>query len=457
MHQDRKGLAGCPRMKTFRVLPSSLRTRFVLGMGIMLLPLVVLAGGALISLQSTIRAIDEVLQEASEEMAPIVRLQVLVRSAKEAIHDYFIPGFGAADERGHFLDLSRQVEEAFQQVIAGDFDLAEERARVLAAREHWERGRRIADVLFAVPKPADNANAIRQLERLDAYLDRALTQLNQVLNLSLGEMGGHLEQAHAARRRTLLIIASVFVVGLGTAILVGMALARSVLLPLRALEEAANRFGSGDLSHRVSLATPEEMGELGKTFNTMAERLAKVQAELEDLSIHDGLTGLYNFREFYRQMAEEVERSWRYGHSFSLLMVDIDHFKSVNDTFGHLAGDEVLRVLAVRIHQEVRPADRIARYGGEELVIILPETRASGAVAMAERVRDTIASHPIPLGPGQTVSLTVSIGVSAYPEDADSAERLIVAADRALYAAKDAGRNRVCRLGKTSGASEEGD
>jgi diguanylate cyclase (GGDEF)-like protein len=425
-------------------------------MAIMLLPLVVLAGGAVISLQRTIRAVDGIVQEASEEMAFSVRLQLLIRRAKDVIHDYFIPGFGTADERGRFLDLSRQVEESFQQAIAGDFDLAEERAAILAAREEWERGRRIADALFTLPSPADNATAIRQLERLDAYLDRALTQLNQVHNLSLWEMGSHLQQAHATRQRALLIIASVFVVGLAFAILVGMALARSVLLPLRTLEEAADRFGSGDLSHRLSLTTPDEMGELGKTFNAMADRLAKVQAELEDLSIHDGLTSLYNFREFHRLLGEEVERSWRYGHSFSLLMMDIDHFKSVNDTFGHLAGDEVLRALAARIRQEVRPADRIARYGGEELTIILPETRASGAMIMAERLRDTIASHPIPLGPGQTVTLTVSIGVAAYPEDVDSGEgltqsveRLIAAADQALYAAKDAGRNRVCRFGKT--------
>jgi diguanylate cyclase (GGDEF)-like protein len=269
-------------------------------------------------------------------------------------------------------------------------------------------------------------------------------------------MGRHLEQARGVRQRALLVMVVVFVVGLGTALLVGMALARSVLLPLRVLEEAANRFGSGDLSHRVSLTTPNEMGELGKTFNAMADRLAKAQAELEDLSIHDGLTGLFNFREFHRQLAEEVERSWRYGHPLSLLMLDIDHFKSVNDTFGHLAGDDALRALATRIRQEVRPADRIARYGGEELVIILPETRASGAMTMAERLREIIASHPIPLGPGQTVTLTVSIGVAAYPEDvdsaeglADSAEQLIRASDKALYAAKEAGRNRVCRFGKT--------
>lgn len=435
-------------MKFMRLLQTSLRTRFLLGMAIMLLPLVVLAGGALMSIQSTIRAIDEVVQEASEEMAFSVRLQLLIRRAKDVIHDYFIPGFGARDERERFLDMSQQVEMAFQQAIAGRFDLAEERAAVLAAREHWERGRRIADVLFTVRSPADNATAIRQLERLDAYMDRALTQLNQLHNLAVWEMGSHLEKAYATRRRALLIIASVFVVGLGAAILVGMLLARSVLAPLQTLREAATRIGSGDLSHRVSPAAQDELGELATTFNVMAGRLAKVQAELEDLSIHDGLTGLYNFREFHRQLAEETERSWRYGHSLSLLMLDIDHFKSVNDSFGHLAGDEVLRALAARVRRECRPADRIARYGGEEFTILLPETGASGAQAMAERIRETLANYAIPLEPGPTVNLTVSIGVAAYPEDSDSAEKLIGAADQALYAAKRAGRNRVCRFGK---------
>jgi len=422
----------------------------------MLLPLIVLAAGAFFSFQSVIRAFDQVVQQDSVEMNLAAHLQVLIRRTKIVAHDSLIPGFGNEDDRSTFLEASRQVDKAFQEARAEVFDLEEERTLIQSAHADWQRGRSIGEILLAIPNPARNPRAGRQLERLDALLDRALDKLERVHSLATWEMGRHLEQARGVRQRALLVIVVVFVVGLGTALLVGMALARSVLFPLRVLEEAANRFGSGDLSHRVSLATPDEMGELGKTFNAMAERLAKAQAELEDLSIHDGLTGLYNFREFHRQLAEEAERSWRYGHSFSLLMLDIDHFKSVNDTFGHLAGDEVLRALAARIRQEVRPADRIARYGGEELVIILPETRASGAMTMAERLRDTIASHPIPLGPGQTVSLTVSIGVGAYPEDVDSAEgltdsaeRLIRAADQALYAAKDAGRNQVCRFGKT--------
>jgi diguanylate cyclase (GGDEF)-like protein len=251
--------------------------------------------------------------------------------------------------------------------------------------------------------------------------------------------------AHGVRRRAVLIIVSVFVVGLGTAVAVGSALARSILYPLRVLDEGAARFGAGDLSRRVSLARGDELGHLGGTFNAMAEKLAKSQKALEELSALDGLTGLYNYREFHRRLAEEVQRSLRYGHPFSLMILDIDDFKAVNDTYGHLAGDEVLRGFAALIRREVRPVDEVARYGGEEFAILLPETPAPGAFAMAERIRGIIAARPIAIAPERAVALTVSIGVATYPQDADTEEKLLGAADRALYAAKNGGRNRVCQ------------
>ncbi len=435
-------------MKVVHLFPTSLQTRFVLGMGVMLLPLVVVAVGAFLSLQSVIAAFDEVVQEASVEIANVARLQVLIRRARGVAHDYFIPGLGDEGERQRFLDLNQEVEKAFQEATPKTFPLEEERELIRSAQAEWERGRSIGEGILPIPNPSRNPIAVRGLERLDVHLERALDTLDRVHSLSMREMGAHLKKARDVRRTGLIVIAAVSLAGLAAAILVGTLLARSVLLPLHALEEAATRFGSGNLSHRVTMATGDELGELAKTFNVMAERLAKVQEELEDLSIHDGLTGLYNFREFHRQLAEEAERCWRYGHSLSLLMLDIDHFKSVNDSFGHLAGDDVLRALAARIHRECRPADRIARYGGEEFAILLPETGAFGALAMAERIRDFLASYAIPLGPGPTVNLTVSIGVAIYPEDADSAEKLIGAADQALYAAKKAGRNRVSRFGK---------
>jgi two-component system, cell cycle response regulator len=428
---------------------TSLRTRFIMGMGVMLLPLMVLAGGAFLYFEHVIRVFDQVVQEASQEIAGVVQIQLLVRRVKIVLHDYFIPGFGDLRERQRFIEVSQEVDKAFQDIGARAFDLPQERDLIRSAQEEWQLGRRIGEVLLTTASPAKSVIAARQVERFDAHLDRATDLLQQLHALAHWEMDQHLAEVHTIRRRAVFVTGMVFVVGLGAAFLVGTALARSILLPLRALEEAADRFGAGDLSRRVSLRTQDELAQLGGTFNTMAEKLAKTQAALEDLSVHDGLTGLFNYREFHRRLREEAERAWRYGRPFSLLMIDIDYFKAVNDTFGHLAGDEALQALAALIRREVRPVDQVVRYGGEEFAIILPETPGGGAVITAERVRDVIAARPIVLASGQPVNLTISIGVATYPEDADSEEKLIGAADQALYDAKHAGRNQVRRADKS--------
>jgi diguanylate cyclase (GGDEF)-like protein len=126
-------------------------------------------------------------------------------------------------------------------------------------------------------------------------------------------------------------------------------------------------------------------------------------------------------------------------------MLDIDRFKNLNDTYGHQAGDSVLRALATQMRQEVRAVDYVARYGGEEFTIILPEMPASDAMTVAQRLRKNIAASAINMNEEQTANITVSIGVATFPEDATSREKLIAAADSALYAAKAAGRNKVLR------------
>ncbi len=426
-------------------LHTTLRRRFILGMGVMLLPLVVLAVGAFFSVQSVISAFDEVMQEASGEIGQVVRLHFLMRKARIVVHDYFIPGIGGTEDQHQFLALAQDVDKAFRDAVPGAFRLEQERALVGAAQQQWQQSRAIGETILATRYRIENPTATQDLERFDAHFDKALDYLEQVHSLAQREMNEYMALAHGVRQRALFIIATVFLLGLATAILMGTALARSVLNPLRSLEEGTTRFGAGDLSHRVSLATQDELGQLGEAFNAMAENLAKSQKALEELSTLDGLTGLYNYREFHRRLTEEMQRSLRYGHPFSLLILDIDGFKAVNDIHGHLAGDEALRGLAALIRQEVRPADEVARYGGEEFAILLPETPGPGALAMAERIRDIVTTHPILIPSGRTVALTVSIGVATYPHDADSEERLIAASDQALYAAKNSGRNRVCQ------------
>ena len=172
------------------------------------------------------------------------------------------------------------------------------------------------------------------------------------------------------------------------------------------------------------------------------EQLRESEKKYKELSITDDLTKLYNSRHFYERLKLEMERTTRYRHPLSLLMVDIDDFKKFNDTHGHLAGDEVLAQTGEAIKGALRDSDSGYRYGGEEFVVILPETSASGAVQVAERIRKELAAMPIPLADGETHNITASIGVSELREREKSSE-FIRRADINLYAAKAAGKNRV--------------
>jgi len=156
----------------------------------------------------------------------------------------------------------------------------------------------------------------------------------------------------------------------------------------------------------------------------------------------DGLTGLTNHRHFQARYEEILARARRTHGSFGLLLMDIDHFKQVNDTHGHPAGDEVLRTVARRLSATVREVDLVARYGGEEFVVLLEGATPEGARIMAERLREAIAAEDIPTAE-QPLRITLSIGVACYPVHGDERELLLARADQALYAAKHGGRNRV--------------
>lgn len=178
-----------------------------------------------------------------------------------------------------------------------------------------------------------------------------------------------------------------------------------------------------------------QVGRIGRRIESNAQ-------VLEQLATHDGLTGLYNHRTFYTLLEAEITRARRFKHSCTLLLIDIDHFKRVNDTYGHQAGDTVLRDLSKLLVNQVRVVDRVCRYGGEEITVILPDTNI--APEMAERLRTIIAATPFDIGVGKTINITASIGLASFPSNGDSVQILVSAADAALYAAKDSGRNKVC-------------
>jgi len=197
------------------------------------------------------------------------------------------------------------------------------------------------------------------------------------------------------------------------------------------------------------LAPPVDKNELLARVRTQVRKRRYIEKLRDDvqksleLAITDALTGLHNRRYMERHIGGLVEQACSLGKPLAVLMLDVDHFKAINDTYGHAAGDEVLREFALRIRRSIRGLDLACRYGGEEFLVVMPETDLSAAALAAERLRRRIASDPFPIQRGkQAMEVTISVGIAALAEGEDPAS-VLKRADEALYRAKRDGRNRV--------------
>ena len=262
-----------------------------------------------------------------------------------------------------------------------------------------------------------------------------------------------------------------------------LVLNHQLVQPVAELAGVARRFAAGSMEARVKVRGSGDLALLGETYNDMAgsiesytrsleekvsERTKDLEAantklsqamddiqhankRLEELATTDGLTGLFNHRHFKGLLESEVSRSQRMDFPTSLVMFDVDNFKTYNDTHGHPAGDLVLRGVADLLQSRLRGTDVPCRYGGEEFAVILLDTGKQMAMAVAEETRSRIEATPFDgqeSQPGGT--LTVSVGVATFPENAGDHDDLVRAADEALYAAKRAGRNQVVNADESS-------
>lgn len=205
-----------------------------------------------------------------------------------------------------------------------------------------------------------------------------------------------------------------------------------------------NRLYREHLEEEVQKRTQELRQEI-ISRKRIEEELRRSEMRYRELSLTDELTGLFNARHFFRQVQTEVERATRYNSPLSLCVLDIDNFKQYNDTYGHLNGDAVLTELGRVIRKLIRDADSAYRYGGEEFIIILPETNREEAARVAERIRLTFFEHAFFPEPGEGVHVSISLGVTSYIYG-ESTSDLVDRADQNMYAAKKSGRNATfCR------------
>jgi diguanylate cyclase (GGDEF)-like protein len=261
-----------------------------------------------------------------------------------------------------------------------------------------------------------------------------------------------------------LVVGLLLIIGLA-AYLISLSLVR----PLDRLTSGAGKVAAGDLEVDVPVGSRSEVGYLTEVFNDMVARLRQGReelaainetlreknVELHEISITDSLTGLYNRKHLMETLDKEVSRCQRHSHSFSLMVIDIDHFKKYNDTYGHLAGDEVLSRLASVFKESIRSSDYAARYGGEEFIVMLPEIGPEQGVEAAERIRHQVAEQRFG-NEGEPIKVTISVGVASYPDNGEDAESVIKKADEALYEAKEMGRNRVVLTGTSKKKKKSG-
>lgn len=257
--------------------------------------------------------------------------------------------------------------------------------------------------------------------------------------------------------------------GLGVLILVILAVlvVRTIVRPIMLLQGQAHEIIQGiqalpmdrrkivtpHVAPKIKIDTGDEIEDLAKAFSEMAgtlestrRLLTETTRRLEEMAITDELTGLYNRRHVMEELKAEFSRSMRFGLPLSCLAIDLDFFKEVNDRYGHLAGDEALRQISDLFQKNFREPDILARSGGEEFLVILPQTDIQGALAKAELLRKQVERQAFTVEHGTTIHMTISIGAAAYPDERiHTMDHLLKVADDALYRSKETGRNRISR------------
>jgi two-component system, cell cycle response regulator len=434
--------------------PISVRNRLLAGIGSMLIPVVVLAVGTISTFNLALSSFEETEAVALHESFPaadlellLIRVSLLAASTETA---------EAPEWQSAFEQLSQQIDQTLRLLNHAETSGGPERFLppgrknlVMAIDAQWLETRASGAEFFKpIPSPQlERQRRARQLFIQD--IEETITishRLNHLLNS--WQYQANLRQAKDVSQNGLILLAIICAVALSIVIIAVWALSKTILGPLQILERAISRFSDGELSYRIELQTQDEFAQLAQTFNHMATKLEQSQAALQTLATVDGLTGVYNRREFNRWLHIEIERARRERHSLSLVMVDLDYFKRLNDQYGHQSGDSALRWIGSLLSENIRPGDIAARYGGEEFALILPQTTELEALVVAERIRQSIEAQPLEVLNQQRIDMTASLGLATFPDQAQGEEELLRQADLALYQAKRAGRNRVQHSGK---------
>ena len=424
----------------------SLRFWIALGMTLAVLPLVLsAAGGYLLLKHGVILGFQDVAARQRFQVEPTQRLRLLLWDAVPPVDEFVDEG--DPSRSAAYRTIRQQIEASFASVHTAMHSEPAPASIVDRAREEWSAADTLAtQIISARHKPGDPHTA-EVMDEFDGHIAAAVDRLGAVSDALAADIRADHDGALLAFER------SEWLVGIAAAVSLLMILAgvlligRMMTVSVDRLVAGAGRFAAGDREHRIEIQVPPELRKVADEFNRMIVRIHKAEEALANLARKDGLTGLSNRRAFDEALREAISRVQRSGEEVAMLLLDVDHFKKVNDTHGHLIGDEVLRSIAETLARDVRLFDGVFRFGGEEFAVILYGADVPNAAAIAERLREATAAKVVTAG-SERITATVSIGVAAASKSS-TPESLVADADAALYRAKSEGRNRVVLLQST--------
>lgn len=388
------------------------------------------------------------MQEEAHKVELTDHLQLLLNKFLQPANNYLITG--EVRERDNFDQLSSQISQIIKelQMYRGEHNW--EMLSVELNRDIIRLSEQLVAILF-IDQPVGNKQAAQLIQDATGFSENMIKKSDDFHNLSEQEM---IRMAQTARSNSNKVNI-VFYGTLGTTavffILLSLYLSRFFIRPIMDLHRGAQIVGQGNLQHRLTIRTNDEIEGLANEFNRMVEAISNMKSELDkkvelthQLAITDPLTDLYNRRFFMDKLREEAKRNERFNHPLSIILIDIDQFKLYNDTNGHLKGDDLLRSFGGILKKQVRSVDFVCRIGGEEFMVILPETDYTTGLRIAEGLRKAVENYSFPNGETQPGgALTISLGVASNIKAEKDPLKLIKAADDALYQAKRTGRNKI--------------
>ena len=425
----------------------SLRVSLLISMSLAVLPLLLSAFLGYHLLNRTVIAdYQDVAGRQRNQINPAQDLQLTMLQAEIPLEEYLATG--RPEDLRAYRSMLQEIDRGFVQLSAqlrNDADLANLLSR---AHEDWRAVENTVTDILALRESEDAKHLNEAISRFDSLQASATARLGTLCQLIESDLERDYQDASLGYERSKWIAGIAGSISLLIMVAGATMFSRTILTSIDKLVEGAEKFAEGDREHTIQVRVPRELHRVAEEFNKMIKVIQKAEASLADQARRDKLTGLLNRRSFEEAVAEAFVRLQRLGERVVLIAADIDHFKKVNDSYGHAAGDQVLGVVAQVMLKSVRSMDKVFRTGGEEFLILLAGADAIAAMETAERIRTSVESRTIRVGEDE-LRVTVSLGCAelSSPQEG-TVEELQKRADIALYRAKESGRNRVVGSGE---------